>query len=461
MAEFVTTVLLAVLLMVLAVLVYRSGKRNFLNRSFSLCLFFLAAWLMCGFPHLLVSEPSSYFVTLEFRLAHCTGCLTIGVFFLFSLGFYTGKRPSMYTLWTTALLMAFLALSSLTDLIIKEVTYSDGRFIISNGPLIAIYNTYILAGGALAFLLLLLKRSKSTSTDRARATYILVGFSILFFSVIVLVIVIPLLVGHDITSNYAFFAVIFPAGFTAYAIMRHRLLDVRLAVRRTFAYMLTLFMFGVPLVLAYTLFRYLWKSSSNLEMVISICALSLAVGFSPTILRWSNKLASRLFFTGMYDDMELLNSVSSIFTSTANIREGLIKATTLICEKLNLQSLKVSIPDEATRGQGNWLIGSCWTEEGIKGCQEIEESSPFIFLLWETLLISEDSRSSFDREEDTRRALQEMQERNLAACIPVNGPAGKMGMLLVGNKLNRMSLDPLDLDFLVHFAERAGLFIEN
>ena len=157
----------------------------------------------------------------------------------------------------------------------------------------------------------------------------------------------------------------------------------------------------------------------------------------------------------------MLHNVSSIFTSTANIRDGLILATSLICERLSLQQLMVVIPDEATLGKGNWVIGSHLTEEGIKGSQQVEQAPSPLYHLWDTLLIAEDSQSSFDRSEEVIDALGEMKARGLAACLPVKGPAGNMGVLLVGEKINQAAMDPLDLDFLGQFAERAGLFIEN
>jgi signal transduction histidine kinase len=460
MVQFIITAIEAFVLLILAVLVYRTRKNNFLNRSFALVLAFLAAWLLCGFPHLLVSNPSVRFVTFEFRFANSFAILTISTFFLFGLAFLKGKKPGQAVLLSIYAISIVLALSCLSDLSVKAVSYENGRFFVINGSLMPFYNFSILVFAVGSGICITLKRHNSKSTDRARATYILLGFVIFFLSSIPLTMILPAIMESDVTSNYAFFLAFIPAGFTAYAILRHRLLDVRLAVRRSFAYILTLLIFGMPLVAAYAIFRYTWKTNTTLEMSISVLVLALSVGLSPAALRWSNKIASKLFFAGMYDEVELLHDVSSIFTSTANIRDGLISATSLICDKLGLEQLKVAIPDEVTRGQGNWVIGSVWSENGPEGFQDIESSGSSIYLLWNTLLVADDSRIGTENT-DGGRALREMDERGLSACLPVKGPAGKMGVLMVGKKVNRSALDPLDIDFLKQFTDRAGIFIEN
>lgn len=461
MVEFAITAAEALIIVILALLVYISRKDNFLNRTFSLFLILLALWLLCGFPHLLVAAPSSAFVTLEFRIAHCLAILATGVFFLFSVAFYNGERIKKTLFWFTVSSAVILAFCCLSDLIVRRVYFEQGRFYIENGSLFPLFPFFLIVFGGGGLVLIALKRRRSTGTDRARAIYILLGFGLFLLISIILVIVIPAIMGSDSTSDYPFFLVIIPTGFTVYAIVKHRLLDVRLAVRRWFAYLITILIFGAPLVILYSIFRFTLKANPDLEMAISIAILAAAVALSPTVLRWANKVASRLFFTGLYDEIDLLHSISAIFTATANIRDGLIAATSLICERLDLQEITIVIPDEVTRGKGNWILGSRWKEDNIAGYQRLDKEGSILYQSWDTLLVSDDFQSKLDDKIETANALLEMDKLELAACLPIKGPAGKIGVLMAGNKRGNGSLDPIDLDFLSQFSERAGLFIEN
>ena len=460
MVKFITTVFEALTILALAWLVLRSHHERFLNRSFALFLLFLSLWVLCGFPQNLLSEPSDRFLTLVFRLAHCAAILATGTFFLFALAFLRGERPGEGWRWITVTAMTVMAACSVTDLVIRGAGQVGTGYQVEGGPLYNLFIAYMVLFGFGGLCAVAMKRSRSISTDRARATYILLGFGLFLVLALLLVVALPEIMGRDVTSDYIFFLAIVPIAFTAYAILRHRLLDVRLAVRRSFAYLLTLLLFGAPLLALYLAFRFTLTSHPDLEMGVSVIMLALAIALAPTALRLSNRLAAKVLFSGLYDEVELLHEVSAVFTSTANIREGLISATGLVCSRLRLSKLLVAIPDESTRGKGNWVIGSTAAPGGMDGFHDLEAADSMLFHLWDTVLVEDEGPAGIGGHVAVAARI-EMRAWGLAACLPVKGPAGKMAVLLVGEKVNRLALDPVDLDFLVQFAERAGIFIEN
>ncbi|NPV60982.1 MAG: hypothetical protein HPY75_15130, partial [Actinobacteria bacterium] len=461
-AKFVMTVFEAMALLAIAWLVLRSNRERFLNLAFALFLFLLALWVLCGFLHCLADEPSERYVTLIFYAAYCTGALAAGALFLFGLSFLLGGRPSPGWLRLTASTSFLNAAFALSGLVIREAGFAHGRFAVSYGPLYVpfIASTTLLCGGGMFSIAL--KRSRSRGIDRTRGSYILMGFGIFIALAFVVAVVLPELTGNYGTSDLMYFLVLVPIAFTAYAILRYRLLDVRLAVRRSLAYLLTLLAFGAPLLASYLGFRSTIGSRPDLELATSLASLALAIVLAPAALHLSNRLASRVLFTGLYDEALLLNEVSALFASTANVKEGLIAATRIAAIRLGLAGLLVAIPDSSTRGKGNWVIG--YDRSGAEGyghCDTDADDSALFHL--PDLLLSEDGgpmdpRSTVAGMEDV---LAEMRERGLAACVPVRGPAGMAAVLLVGENVKRGALDPHDLDFLVQFAERAGIFIEN
>ena len=171
MIEFVITVLEASVLLILAFLVFRSRRGNFLNRAFALTLLFLASWLLCGFPHLLVPMPSTSYVTMEFRLANCIAIITVGTFLLFSLGFLLGGKPKRKWILSIILSVIFFAICCITDLVFKSVDYTQGRFFITYGPLYLIFTVFLIFLGGGSLICIEIKHHKSLSTDKARASY--------------------------------------------------------------------------------------------------------------------------------------------------------------------------------------------------------------------------------------------------------------------------------------------------
>lgn len=460
MVKFVVTVFEAMMILALAWIVLRSHRERFLNRSFAAFLLFLSLWVLCGFPQLLVSDPSDHYLTLVFRMAHFAASLATGTFLLFGLAFLRGDRPHRGWRLSTYAAMAAMAFCSLTDLVIRSAGQDAAGYHVESGPLYGLFVAYMVFFGFGGLFAIALKRSRSSSTDRARASYILLGFGLFLALALLLVVALPEIMGRDVTSDYTFFLAVVPIALTAYAILRHRLLDVRLAVRRSFAYLLTLLLFGAPLLALYLAFRFSLSSYPDLEFAASVIMLALAVAFSPAALRFSNRLAARILFSGLYDEVDLLHEVSVIFTSTANIRDGLVSATGLVCSRLGLSKLLVAIPDGTTRGKGNWVIGSTFAEGKSMGYHDMEAADSVLFQLWETLQLEDEGPRGMG-DPAAVRARMEMGANGLAACVPVKGPTGKLAVLLVGKKVNRLALDPMDLDLLAQFAERAGIFIEN
>ncbi len=302
------------------------------------------------------------------------------------------------------------------------------------------------------------KWTLSRSLDRTRATYILSGFGIFIISAILLGAVLPGITERDVTSDYAFFLAIVPVATTSYAMLRHRLLDVRVAMRKGLAYIVTLIFFGLPIAMLQLLSWDHFSGNPSAQKALSLGITVGAVFVSPLVLRTASKLANRIFMAGLYDDVSLLHHVSSIFSHTSNLREGIAEAAIRVCKTLNLSSLLVILPDRVTLGRGNWIMGAVWRDGELREVQSTStESSPLYEPLDKPMILED---RPWPEEENISR-VRELHELGLTALFPLAGPSGAQGLLAVGNKLSGGALDPLDLEFLRGFAERAGMYVEN
>ncbi len=459
MIIFVVAALTAALGFFFSWVVYRAHRGSFLNRSFSASLFFLSCWIVCAHLNLLPADPSPTLVTWQYRTCYTLVTLAAGSFFLFGLGFLKGGSPGKK--WLLGMVFAFLACALLNPLglTLRQATYSQGIYRQVNGPLYPLFIAWetVFAGGALV--LVWLKRGKSQGIERTRATYILTAFGLFVPTAIILAAVLPAIMERDVTSDYAFFLTAFPMSLTGYAILRHRFLDVRLAVRRAFSYLLTILLFGTPLIAAFLLSSYIWKDNPRAYLWVSACWLALAVAFTPAALRRTSRLASRLFFSGLYDEVELLHRFSSAATSRLDIREGMAEGLVTICDALGLQEILAVIPEEAAESR-TWVLGARREGGMVRPVRHVDDRpSPLYRPLAEAVLLEEARKELSDEEEDA--FLDEMRKKGLIAAFPISGHQGPLGTLLVGEKISRAGLDPMDLEFLSQLAERLSPYIEN
>lgn len=243
--------------------------------------------MICPTLSRVVAEPSPLLVTWEYRLCYFLITLTGGPFLVFCLAFLKGGHPGRRWLRFLFPLIAALSLVNLTPWTIAEATCVGGVYRQANGPLHPLFIATVSVMGAAFLWLIHLKRRRSLGTDRARATYILIGFGIFIPLAVVLAAVLPALMSPDVTTDWSYPLTLIPIGFTAYAILRHRLLDVRLAIRQTLSYLLTLALFGAPLVAIYALTSTRWRNDAELNPVISVSTLIIAVAFTPIALRFT------------------------------------------------------------------------------------------------------------------------------------------------------------------------------
>jgi len=458
MIKFAITLVEAAAILALAVIAFRANPRNFLNRSFALSLLLLAAWVLCGFPHLLLENPTEGFMTVQFRFSYTSAILALGAFTTFSWAFYRKSSPTPGVMISVFAPTMLVAAASMTDLVIRKVILVNDHYLIDRGPLYSLHSATLMGMGLASIFLVNAKRSASRSLDRTRATYILAGFGAFILLAIILGAVLPGVTDKDVTSDYPFFLVIIPVAATSYAMLRHRLLDVRIAMRKGLAYIITLILFGAPAAALQALLWDRFSENPSAQKGLSLAVTVGAVFLSPLFLRTASRVANRIFLAGLYDEVALLHKISHIFSSTSNIQEGIVRAAMKICKTLNLSSLLVILPDQVTMGRGNWIMGVAWKEEDFREVHyTVRESSP-LFEPPEGPMVLEDR--PWPEEKELSR-IRDLQGLGLTAIFPLAGPSGTKGVLAVGSKLSQGALDPLDLEFLSGFAERAGTYVEN
>lgn len=455
MGEFLFSTLEAAVLMAIALVVGFTRKRTRAHGYFSLFLATVSLWLLVGFIDRLHDRPSMLFVTTQYRIAYAAAAMAVSFFFLFGMEFYRGLRHGG-TLGLVVLSSGFLlSLASLTDLVIRRAEAVKGSYLVQYGSLYPLFVAYFafLGGGGLFYIFLQWRHSRSI--DRWRALYMLIGFGIFFLLAIIFTILLPGMMSRDVTSDYTFLSVIIPAGFTAYAILRYQLLDVRVAARRLFAYLFSLALFGLPLLALYLFLHGRWEENPNLDTAVSFLILAGALALAPAAREWGYRLASRFLFTGLYDQVELLHRVSELL-NTPDMSTGIRQATQLLCEELDLTGLMVVIPREIFIGKGDWVAGTRRTKEGLVAFQDVSFSGSPLHRLATAPVILDNitaGRGPSSLEEA-------MREAGLVAILPIRGSLGEVGVLLVGAKA-RGAVDPVDLELLCRFCERAGIYIEN
>lgn len=217
--------------------------------------------------------------------------------------------------------IAIVAIISLTSLMFSSVSLVNGVHP-QPGPGIILFGLLTIGFLAFGFKNIILKYKQSKGLVRLQLQYLVLGviltFSLQFFTNFVFVIL----------MNYSNFVVFGPTfslilvGSLAYAIVRHRFLDIRLVVARTIAYTILVFLIAVFYIVGFFLLGTLFIGETSKQEIWVSTILTLIVAFSfQTLQRKLEKLTDKIFYKDHYDARLLLEKLGRIMASYISLEE--------------------------------------------------------------------------------------------------------------------------------------------
>ncbi len=224
-------------------------------------------------------------------------------------------RRALLATYLTAVVMML----TLTPFIFKSLSYSHGQASPVPAPGIGLF--LLQSVGLLGAGIFIIIRKHHSSRDRKvkeQLRLVLLGVAgtfLLIVSANLLLVVI-----FNVTALVSFgpaFTLVFSAAF-AYAIIRHKLFDIKAAIARSVSYLLIVgtmtIVYGVAL---FGVIDILFQGSSNqnLRQILSVLLITPLVLSFQAIRRFFDRLTNRLFYRESYDTQEVLDEVGKIVTA--------------------------------------------------------------------------------------------------------------------------------------------------
>jgi len=233
-------VILSFLLVGLAAYIWSAGQNNKTNRRFAALTLCIAGWVLS-----IGGVESGIQTELWGRMAFATASLIPAAFLAFSRVFpVTSPWPSSTFLRAISLISGLLALLAvLTRLIAHDISLTPTGIRRSSGPLFPVFTIYFLACMIAALTVFIAKWRRERGQARAQLQHLGIGLLVLSAGAITTNLLLPIVTGRSTLSWLGpYFTLPFVA-LVGHAIIRHRLMDLRIFVSRSLAY-------GVAMALA-------------------------------------------------------------------------------------------------------------------------------------------------------------------------------------------------------------------
>jgi signal transduction histidine kinase len=311
------------------IILFQDPKASY-TRAFALASFVTCVWIISDYitnahtDNILINDIAN-------RLAYVSGFGTIVSGLVFT-NFFPVKRIISRVEIVSVVLFSLVvfAFSATTAVAGKVSLNSTGSLQFSNGFLLWFYILgYVLLLGLIIKNLLKLYLN-SDKILKTQTRLVLIAFCVSALTGLLINLIIPTLTGNWHITIFGPLATVVLVVMIVYAITRHGLFDIRLAIVRSSAYALSLGTLAVLYyIFIYVLSGILFKDQSriNEQSWLSIgLALILAFFFQP-IKRVFDRLTNRVFYKDNYDNDDFFARLNRIITLTTDLN-GLLRRST-------------------------------------------------------------------------------------------------------------------------------------
>ncbi len=446
----------------LALFVFLYNRQAAENRRFALAALTIAGWIIC-ISFSLVSQTADTIVTLGrlgFAFASVIPFSLLWMFDAFSTD--SGQRLKLKILVPGASCAAFVFLS-LSPWIVAGARIEPGRGSFIYGPAHRAFGIYFLLCFLLALFTLWRTIRSAAGTRKLQLRYLLLGILLGGVGAISTNLVIPLVWK---TSKYSFLGPYFSllvVSFSAHAIIRYRLMDIRVVIRQGVVYVSAIIAsVSVFLGIAqlYTLASGFDTSRIPLAEAL-VLAIIVAIVFQP-LKGWIQLSFNRYVYRETYDFQRTIREASREISSTLDLESLLEYLTATIEATFKAEQVTVYVRSIAERGYvaRQRQKSSNWTNLALS--PSLSDQSPLVSFMKSAHrpLVHEEAIRHPTHQLIVAAAI-ELRALGGDAVFPLTDDQSLAGMLVVGPKRSGDPYFPEDIDLLSTLINQAAVAMRN
>ena len=452
----------AVANLALGAAVLAKQPRGKINRYFALFSFAVAAWTLSN--GLALTYPEAQWGYLLARFAFASASIIPIAFFLFASVFPTSQpTPAARLLSGFTIAGVASCLASFTPLLVRGTTLASGTLQVVYGPLHLPFAIYFISCLSVSLLLLSRKLLVLTGFQRLQVRYLFVGVLAAALGATGTNLVIPLLVGTSRFSRYGPLFGLLMVAFVAHSIIRHRLMNIRLVVRRGFVYLVAAAIAGaVFAVLIVILADVAGGRSQDVSLPIQVgVALLIALAFQPLKRRIQSSL-DRYLYRETYDYQRIIRDASKTIGATLDLKSLL----EYLC-RVTIQTLRPDFVAVFTRDAGANAFAlatkTAFSENhDVPGQVPLASSDPLPrFLVMSGRALIKDELGRAISGGDAESAVKHLSALGGEIALPMFSENQLIGLLVVGPKLSGDAYFVEDVELLTTLANQAAIAVNN
>lgn len=452
-----------ILLVALGLFILFKNRKSATNITFSLYIFAIAIWV---FTLIFADSIKNYDQAFFWNQMAMVGPAFIPYFFIIFVIYYINEyKPSKIVLLLlfvpNLIVLAFIP----TEYNVKEISIQDWGAEVTPGGLYIFFLGYIVLYMGAGFYLLIRKYRKVSGLMKMQIRYIFTG--ILLGTILgVCTNLIFLFYGISNFSILAPLAGLIMSICISYAILRYRLMDIRVIIQKGLVYSL---LFGSVFIFYSLVVRMITELLENAIVVTSvisvlISSLFIVLTFKP-IEKFFQKITNKIFFKQEYDYSETLSELGKTVNEIIQIEPLLEQVINTLSRSLQVKDIKILLKDSK---QNKFLVaGSRLDNKKTRACvingssdiakELIKNKKPII----KDLLKIKIENESNDINQSYKKILEKLEICNAELTLPVIFQNKLIGIISLGVKLSGDSYSDKDIDLLSILSNQLAIAINN
>jgi PAS domain S-box-containing protein len=446
----------------LGTLVVLHNRRAPINRLFGLSVVTIVGWILTIFLALSADDPRQllWLARLGFAFAGGIPFSLIWMFHAFSTDGVVAKDPRVYI---PAALCGLFVLLSFSPWIVMGSTEINGHHSVVYGPLHRLFGVYFM--GAFVFAVSTLWRTIRTSSGlrRLQLRYLLLGIILGGAGGTTTNLIIPLIWKTSAYSALGPYFSLLMVSFSAHAIIRHRLMNIHLVVRRGAVYLIAAIVAGGVFAAFLALISAIMGSHrQDIPLATEILvALAIALAFQP-LKGWIQGWLDRYLYRESYNYQHIIREASRIIGSTLDLQTLLLyvcEVTRRTCRP-DLIAVFVRDPEDLSfrlaTGQGFGDTTTGLLDRPV----EANNALPVSLQNSRTPLLRDELGQSPGGSQ-AREAIRELTSLGGDFALPMFSEQHLLGFILLGPKLSGDTYFNEDVELLSTLANQAAIAITN
>jgi PAS domain S-box-containing protein len=461
---FIPTFYLVLIQCGLGLRIFLQNWRNEINISCSALIFLLALWSFCAYQ---VTHRLEIGLTWVDKFILILGAFLMAFFLYFT--FVFPRRVKAFNRWLIFIPPLFLTFLVPFNLIIKEVIIKEGVVFPLYGRAYPLYVIFLLFYAVFGLRNLINQYLSTSGVEKLQVRYMLLGLFLTLFFLTLTNVLLPW-IGIARWAPLGPFLTLFFIGFTAYAILKHRLMSIEVVIQRSTVYALsTVFIMALYALAVMISEVYLRKIIGYTSLLVTaLAALAIAVAYQPLVKGLQN-FTDRLFFRGRYDYQKTLRKISAEIASVIKLEELAKLIVSSFIDTMKVSEASFLLPEK----EGEHFVSVPLFLPRYKRI-EIDVKSPIVSWLFSTkdLLVREEIEGEIMRQEALgkegemrRQSLEEVRDEmdrlGISLWIPVISKGEIIGIIALGEKISGEMFTTEDLVLLVTLSNQIAVALDN